>query len=248
MKRLALLLGPIVLITIWVLLYSNKLVSPLFVPSPWSVFAEVKKGIFDGVLLPDLGYTIIRVTIAVVCALLVGIPVGIFLGLSKPFYRSVEVLLDFFRSIPATALMPLFLLFFGIDEIGKIAIAVWAGSFVIAINTMYGVRRTSRIRLMYIRSIGATKWQEITKVVIPDACPTIFVGIRTAISLSMIYIVVAEMFMGSIKGLGSRIYDAGIVSDTPLMYASIILVGLTGYTINKVFVGLEKKIIHWPGQ
>lgn len=248
MKHLTFLLGPIALVAIWALLYYSELVSPLFVPSPSAVFSEVERGVFEGVLLQDLGNTIIRVAVATACGVLVGIPIGTLLALSNRFYESVEVLVDFFRSVPATALMPLFLLVFGIEDTGKVAIAVWAASFVIAINTMYGVRRTSKTRIMYVRSIGATKWQEITKVIMPDACPTIFVGIRTAISLSMIYVVVAEMFMGSTKGLGSRIYDSGIVSDTPLMYASIILVGLAGYAINKIFVGFEKRLIHWAGQ
>lgn len=248
MKRSLLFLGPIGLLAIWILLAYSELVSPLFVPSPWAVFSEIGKGVFSGTLLPDLGYTMIRVVTAAVCGVLVGVPIGALLGLFDRFYRSVEVLVDFFRSVPATALMPLFLLVFGIEEAGKVAIAAWAASFVIVINTMYGVRRTSKIRLLYVRSIGATRWQELTKVTMPDACPAIFVGIRTAISLSMIYIVVAEMFMGSTKGLGSKIYDAGMVSDTPGMYAGIILVGLTGYAINKIFVGFEKRFIHWTGR
>lgn len=248
MKRWLLLAGPLVLLSVWSLTAYCGWVSPLFVPSFWSVISALATGVFRGFFLTDLAYTVTRVIIAVGCAISIGVPIGVLLGLSDRFYRSLEILFDFFRSVPATALMPLFLLFFGIQEGGKIAVAVWAGSFVIIVNTMYGVQRIASATAMYAHTVGATKWQEITKIIVPAGCPAIFVGIRTTISLSMIYIVMAEMFMGSAKGLGSRIYDAGIISDTPAMYAGILLVGLTGYAINKIFVSLEKQLVHWVGK
>ena len=86
------------------------------------------------------------------------------------------------------------------------------------------------------------------KVYIPSAVPTIVAGLRLAISLGLVVVLVTEMFTGTTAGLGKRIYDTGLVYEIPTMYAVITVAGLLGFILNKAIVILERRIAHWSGQ
>jgi NitT/TauT family transport system permease protein len=169
------------------------------------------------------------------------------LGSVERVYRSTEVLIDFFRSTPATAMFPLFLIIFGIGDVASISVAAFACSLVIVFSTAYGVFQARVTRINAVRVMGATRLRILREVVFFDALPQIFVGIRMGVSLALVIIVVAEMFIGAQAGIGKRIIDAQIVFDLPLMYAAILLSGLMGYGLNLLLVAVEKRVIHWSG-
>ena len=100
------------------------------------------------------------------------------MGYSNKVYMSLEIVVDFFRSIPVISLLPLFLVFFGIGNISKIAIATWTALLAVLFNSMYGVKHAKEMRLMVAKSLRANNFQIFTKIVAPDALPEIFVGIR----------------------------------------------------------------------
>jgi NitT/TauT family transport system permease protein len=145
------------------------------------------------------------------------------------------------------AVFPLFLLVFGLGDPAKIAIAAWSGSLIIVVNTMYGVRTSKASRQAAARVFGASRLQVFTKVVVPDALPQIVAGLRISVSLCLIVVVVAEMFMGTRAGIGMAIYNAGLLYETPKMLAGIVVAGLLGYAVNKIFVVAERRIVHWSG-
>jgi NitT/TauT family transport system permease protein len=176
------------------------------------------------------------------------VPVGLLLGYSKAIYESMEVVVDFFRSIPVFCLFPLFLVFFGIGDTAKICTAAWSSSFIILVNTMYGVRNSTKTRRMVAQTMGATKVQILCEVIVPDALPDIVVGMRNGLSLALIVVVVTEMFMGTRFGLGREIFDASMVYQIPRMYAAILVTGLLGYALNKIFVLIERRVVHWAGK
>jgi NitT/TauT family transport system permease protein len=176
-----------------------------------------------------------------------GVPLGLVLGASARLYAAVEMPLDFFRSLPAMAVFPLFLLAFGLGDPAKIAITTWTGSLIIIVNTMYGVRAAKTGRQAAARAFGASKFQIFTKVVLIDAIPQIVAGLRIAVSLCLIVVVVSEMFMGTKAGIGMTIYNAGLIYDTPRMLAGILVAGLLGYALNKLFVLTEHHFVHWSG-
>lgn len=170
------------------------------------------------------------------------------MGYSDKIYSSFEFAVEFFRSIPATALFPLFLLFFGIDNQSKIAIVAWAASLILVINSMYGVHLGKELRIKAARTMKVKGFTLFQKIVFPEALPQIFSGMRIAISLSLIIVVVTEMFIGINFGLGHRIINAQLVFRTSEMYAAIMIAGILGYLINKIFIFFEKRIIHWAGK
>jgi NitT/TauT family transport system permease protein len=95
---------------------------------------------------------------------------------------------------------------------------------------------------------GATNYQQFTKVILPETLPQVFVGLRTAVSIALILVVVTEMFIGTTLGLGYRIYNDQLMYKTSEMYALILLVGIIGYVLNQCFALAEKKLVHWGGK
>lgn len=241
-----LFVGPLGVLLLWGLVAYAGLISPLFLPPPQSVARQLWVDIMTGRILPHVAFTVFRVSAGCGIGILLGVSLGLALGYWRKSYECTEVVIDFFRSIPIACLFPLFLVIFGIGDKAKIGTAAWASTFVVLLNTVYGVRGANATRVMVAESLHATKLQIFLKVLLPEALPNIVVGIRTAVSLGLIVVLVTEMFMGTEKGLGRDIYDASLVYRTPQLYSGILVTGVLGYLLNKGFVILEAKVIHWP--
>ena len=139
---------------------------------------------------------------------MIGVPLGVLLGSNEKAYRSVEFLIDFFRSTPSSALIPLFLLIFGVSDINKVAIAAFGALLIVVFNSAYGVINARKQRVMAARVMGASRWQIFKDVLIWESLQPTFVGLRSAVSMALVIVIVAEMFIGSDSGLGHRIIDA----------------------------------------
>ena len=241
-------IGPLSLLLIWYLISAFQWVNPFFLPSPWSVFLELKKLLLSQGVYPHLGQTLYRMFSGYFLAILLGIPLGIIVGYWEKVYNSLEFVIEFFRGFPATSLFPLFMLAFGIGDAAKIAIVIFSCSLVITINTLYGVRNSSKTRRMVAETMKANNTYIFARVILPDALPYITAGLRTALSLTIIIVVILEMFIGTDKGLGHLIYNAHMTYQIPEMYATIVITGLIGYGMNKGFIKLEEEVIHWGGR
>lgn len=240
--------GTLIFILSWWVVTALELVKPVLLPSPIATFLALWTGVLGGDLLFDFWLTLYRTLYAFVIAAILGVPVGILLGANERLYKSFEFLIDFFRSTPATAMFPLFLVVFGIGDFSKVAVAAFAGALVIFFNVAYGVMNTRKTRIMAAKVMGVPKWRVFIDVIFFETLPQTFIGLRTAISLTLVVIIVAEMFVGSTNGLGQRIIDAQQVFDMPGMYASIIATGVMGYGLNQLFLLTENKFIHWKGK
>ena len=143
--------------------------------------------------------------------------------------------------------MVLFLLIFGIGDNSKIAVAAFASTLIIIFNTAYGVMNSKKSRELAVRLMGATRLQRFRLISFWESLPQTFIGLRTALSLTLIIIIVTEMFIGTYSGLGRRIIDFQYVYNIKGIYAVILLTGIIGYLVNAIFIFLEKKVIHWHG-
>ena len=238
-------LGIVFCLALWFGLTNFGLVKPLFLASPQDTFMSLIRLAESGTLSEDLFMTVYRLFVAFGIGALFGVMLGILFGYFDLVYESLEVVVDFFRSIPVMCLFPLFMIVFGLGDLSKFFIGAWSSSLIILVSTMYGVRRGKKERLMVARAMGATKLQLITKIVLPEAAPDIVVGFRQGVSICLIVVVISEMFMGTFTGLGQRIYDAGLMYRIPEMYGAIIVTGLLGYGVNKAFEVLGRRIVHW---
>jgi NitT/TauT family transport system permease protein len=223
-------------------------VDRVFLPPLSEVINRLGNGIGFGEesLLLDLAMTLGRASLGFGIALAVGIPLGLFIG-RTPFLADIfQPGLDFFRSIPATALFPLFLLFFGIGDTAKVMVVVYASSLIVIVNTAYGAMKVKTTRLLSASVIGANRWDVFWKIIVPETAPEIFAGARIALSLSFVLVVVTEMFIGTTVGLGFRITNAP-THKTDEMFSAIILTGLIGYLTNRMLLFFERRYLHWIG-
>ncbi len=240
--------GPLMIVAIWYCVFLMKIVNPLFLPPPHTVIAKLVVLLATPDVWMDICSTLWRVVISFVIASLVGIPIGLFMGYYKSVYRSFEIPVDFFRSLPALALFPLFMFFFGIGDTAKIVTAVFSCSLIIVVNAIYGVQNVTKTRQVIARLLRASRLEVFHKVVLMDALPQIFAGMRTGLSLAVVVVVVTEMFVGTTWGVGHRIFDSQLTYKVSEMYASIIIAGLIGYFLNKGFVAIEHRVVHWSGK
>ena len=248
MKRVAPFILPLILILLWALLTSLGVVDPIFLPSPWLVTKALFKGVASEGLLRDMLFTVGRSLIGFGLAAIIGIPIGLLVGRIKLLAQSTQPTIDFFRSIPATALFPLFLFFFGVGDKAKVAIVIYACSLIVLVNTAYGALQVKSARILCAKVMGATRWNAFWKIVVPESAPGIFAGLRIALSLAFVLIVVTEMFIGTTIGLGHHIVNAQMVYRTPDMYAGIVLTGIIGYFANRCLLKFEKRFLHWVGR
>jgi sulfonate transport system permease protein len=242
------LLGPIALFVVWDIVVRAGLIKPILLPPPLATLQTLLVGLAGGPLLADFAVTVWRTVEAFVIAAVVGMPLGILLGSNEKAYRSVEFLIDFFRSTPSSALIPLFLLIFGVSDINKVAIAAFGAFLIVVFNSAYGVMNARKMRVMAARVMGASRWQIFKDVLIWESLQPSFVGLRSAVSMALVIVIVAEMFIGSDTGLGHRIIDAQQVLNVKSMYAAILAAGALGYLLNLLFLVLEKRLIHWSGK
>lgn len=250
-KRLEFLLplvGVGVLVAVWSFVAWLKIVDPVLLPSPMSTFKAMWAGMFHGKLGIDFLKTVERTVYSTIIAAVVAIPLGILLGSSEKLYRSVEFLIDFFRSTPASAMFPLFLVLFGVGDRTKIAVAAFGAALVILFNVAYGVMNARKTRILAARVMGASRVRVLWDVMLFESLPQTFVGLRNGVSLALVIVVVAEMFIGSTDGLGQRVFEAQQLIEMPDMYAAIFAAGALGYGLNLLFLTVERRFVHWSGK
>lgn len=242
------LIGPLLLLGLWQLMISAQWVKPVLLPPPGETLGHLWDTLVSGAIWPDLQSTVWRTLASFAIAVVVGVPLGVALGSAEGAYRSVEFLIDFFRSTPSSALIPLFLLIFGITDINKIAIASFGATLIVLFNSAYGVMNAKKTRVMAAQIMGVSRWHVFKDVLLMESLAQTFVGLRSAVSMALVIVIVAEMFIGSETGLGHRIIDSQQVFNVKDMYASILVTGALGYLLNLAFLLAEKRLIHWSGK
>jgi ABC-type nitrate/sulfonate/bicarbonate transport system permease component len=240
-------LGPMILLVLWYAAGRLGILNPRLIPPPDAVFATTWTAIAQGTMIDDLTQTLGRVILSFLIAAGIGVPIGIVIGANERIYRSAEFLIDFFRSTPATAMFPLFMLIFGLGDEGKIALAAFSALLIIVFNVAYGVLNARKTRIMAARSMGAGRIRIFADVIFLETLPQTFVGLRAGVSLALVVIVVAEMFIGGMDGMGHRIMDDQMSYNLKDMYGSLILSGALGYCLNYAFLLVERHFVHWAG-
>jgi sulfonate transport system permease protein len=236
-------LGVAGLLVVWSLVTWRQWVDPVLLPSPIATFGSFWHGM-DG----TLGFDFLKTVYRTAAATLIAIPLGIVLGSSERLYRSLEFVVDFFRSTPASALFPLFLVLSGVGDETKIAVAAFGAILVILFNVAYGVMNARKTRLLAAKVMGASRWRVLFDVMLLESLPQTFVGLRNGVSLALVIIAVPEMFIGSQDGLGHSVFEAQQLFDMPRMYAAIFAAGALGYGLNLMFLLIERRFVHWSGK
>ena len=223
----------------------------IWLPPPEAVVARVieiaRDGYRDSTLWEHLGYSLFRVIAGFFFGALVGIPLGYAMGLSDWFRGWFDPIVEFMRPVPPLALIPLVIIWAGIGETGKIILLFLAALWIMAIAARSGVSgvRISKVHAAY--SLGASKWQILRHVIIPNSLPDIFTGARVAMGVCWGTVVAAELVAAE-KGAGMMIMVASKFQLTDIVLMGIILIGIIGFGIDMLMRWAERVLVPWKGK
>jgi NitT/TauT family transport system permease protein len=231
-------------LVIWSILTYGGFVDPLFLPSPGRVFQA-------GVdLFVELGFTtdilnsVYRVMLGFVVAALIGVPLGLFMGTFKVAEAFTEPVVGFIRYMPASAFIPLFILWLGIGDIEKIAIIFVGSFFQLVLMVSVVAKNVHKDMLETAYTLGAKRFQVIWKVLLPASLPGIVDTLRIIVGWAWTYIIVAEL-VASASGIGYMIISAQRMLRTGNIIFGILTIGMLGLITDYFFKWLYNRLFPW---
>jgi sulfonate transport system permease protein len=219
-------------------------VSPAVLPPLDVVARALWNGLASGPLLPDIAISLQRAGIAFSAAVVLGIPLGLFMGQIRIVGQTLDPILQLFRQTSALALYPVFILLLGLGEASKIFVIFWATLFPILLATIGGVKQVDAKLLEMARAYGAAHLQTFRSVVLPAALPQIFVGLRLSATTALLLLIAAEM-IGANSGVGFEVMNAQYNFQIPLMFAAILLLAFLGLSVNLALEAMQKRLCRW---
>jgi ABC-type nitrate/sulfonate/bicarbonate transport system permease component len=224
--------------------YYGRRMDPIFMAPPSAIFEAAVQLIQSGALKKAMVQTLWPFSVGMALTVVVGIALGIVMAQ----WRTLEYVLDPFinalYAIPRIALIPLIILWAGLEFVGKVSILVSVAIFPITVNTFSGIRDVRGAMLEIGRAYGASEWQIFWKIVLPAAIPFIMAGVRLAVGLAIIGIIVAEFFT-AISGLGGMIVEYANVFATAKLFVPIIVIALIGVVLTEFVMWLERRMSRW---
>ncbi|KNF09553.1 putative aliphatic sulfonates transport permease protein SsuC [Gottschalkia purinilytica] len=230
----------IIVILLWQTL--ALLSTPEFLPGPRDTILGARELIADGSLIKYILISLLRVIVGWSIGSLIGIPIGLLIGRLKIVRDILEPLINFFRFVPAIGFITLFILWFGVGEISKSILIIYATSFVVMLNTATGVLSIEEEKIRAARSLGASEFQILLHVIIPSSIPFIFNGVRLSMGNSFMAIVGAEMIAAN-EGVGYLIWTSRLYFKTTWIFVGLVTLGIMGYFSDKLLRTLGGKTL-----
>ncbi|MER8395135.1 ABC transporter permease [Mesorhizobium sp. M1340] len=212
----------IAFLAMWQVSSSAGWVNTAVLPPIDMIVAALWKGLAGGTLLGDIAISLQRAGLAFAAAVLVAIPLGLFMGQVRAVETALDPILQVFRQTSALALYPVFILLLGLGEASKVFVIFWATLFPLLLNTIGGVKQVDPKLLEMARVYGARQLTVFRRVVLPGAVPSIFVGLRLSATTALLLLIASEM-IGANKGIGFQVMNAQYNFQIPLMFAAIII-------------------------
>ncbi|HXQ52674.1 MAG TPA: ABC transporter permease [Stellaceae bacterium] len=237
-------LSPLALLALWQLAALAGEVDTRFFPAPSAVFEEAWGMIQSGELWLHLSISLSRIAVGFTLGAVPGIAIGLAVGLFRPVRAIVQPLIDATFPIPKIAILPLFIMIFGLGEESKYAIIATAVIYLVMINTAAGVHNIDKIYLDVGKNFGAGKWMMFTDVALPGALPLIVAGLKLGMGVALLVIVSAE-FVGAKSGIGYLIWTSWQVFQVEKMYVGLLVCALLGFGAAILLNLLERVLIPW---
>jgi NitT/TauT family transport system permease protein len=237
-RRAALILTPwLVLLAGWYGIHYSGLINPALVPTPHEVgrrFIELMQ-----TRLPlDILMSTQRVFIGVLCGIALAVPIGFALGWYPAVRAFIDPLINFFRALPPIALIPLVIVYFGVDELAKTVILFYASFFAGVIVMYEGIAQISPIYVRVARTLGATDGELFRKVIVPLAVPRVALGVAWAT-------LVASELIAAQQGLGALIQNAGSFFQLDIIYVGIICIGFIALLMDLALRVIARRFVSW---
>lgn len=215
-------------------LMSKYVFNPVIVASPGKTFSTAWEMMQTGELFRHIGVSLWRVLVGYVIGCFLGIVLGALIGRIRLVRELTEPLLELIRPISPVAMVPLAMLWFGIGEMSKYFVILYATVIIVVLNTAAGVARAPLTRIRAARCLGANEYQVFVKVMFPSAMPFILTGMRVALGFSFMGIVAAEL-IGAREGIGFLIMNSRQLLQTEQLFVGLLSLGVVGAIIDRIF-------------
>jgi NitT/TauT family transport system permease protein len=230
---------------IWQAIWSyTNWISPLFFSGPNAIAKAFWISLTEGNLLADLAFSGKNFALGFGLALVTGVVIGVIIG----WYRRIRLIFDPFLSAlysaPRVAMMPLIIMWFGIDYKSKVFIVFLSAFFPILVNTVAGIRNMDRDLLRAARAFCASDWQIFTTLAIPGSVPFILTGVRQGVAVGLIGVVVGEM-LGSSQGIGFMVAYGGQTFQTDTLFVGFVIIAFAGILLSVLTERLERRFSRW---
>jgi ABC-type nitrate/sulfonate/bicarbonate transport system permease component len=235
----------VVVVALWQWWTSTQ--HPLYFVEPTTIWHTIRDRWLSGTpskLSTAIEPSLKRVLAGWFLAAVIGIAVGVAVGAYRPLAPYVDPLVHFLRSLPPPAILPVFLVLFGIGDRMKIYFIAFGVVWPILLNTIRGVRSVPELQIETGRVFGISRSRRLLAIVIPAASPQIFAGLRIALSLSLVLMVISELVAAS-GGIGYEILQGQATFDFPNMWAGIVVVGVVGVLLNALLSAVESVALGW---
>lgn len=248
------LLIPVALLLAWEMAGRARIIPPGIIPYPtrvfdgWWTWAFGPTGMglnpYSGTWANNVLNSATRVAQGYALAVVLAIPIGIFIGWSKLTARLVDPMIQSLRPIPITAWLPFSIALFGIRDFGAIFLIGLGAFYPIVVNATQGARDTSLNLIRAASMMGAGQAQVLLRVVFPSALPSIFTGMRIGLGIAWTAVIVAEMVAVK-SGLGYVLWDAYYVGRMDIVVADMVSIGVLGFLTDRIIVTVEARVLRW---
>ena len=238
------LLGPLLILAVWQLAITVGGLQANVLPSPASVWTTGTHLVANGTLQSALLISLRRVGLGLLLGVSIGVVLALVSGLSLIGERVIDPVMHMFRTMPVLALLPLFVLWFGIGEQAKVFLIAWAVIFPIYINLYAGVRSVDAKLVEAGTVLGLNRWGQIWHVILPGALPQFLTGLRLALGVSWLVLVAAEE-INATSGLGYLITNAQNLMQTNVIFVGLIVYSLLGLATDILVRLIERFTLSW---
>jgi NitT/TauT family transport system permease protein len=232
---------------LWEVLPRTGILNPIFFPPFSDVIVAFGSLLKSGEIFRHIGNSLFRAMSGFLLALVTAVPVGFLMGYSGRFERATDILVQTLRNVSQFALLPVFIMLFGIGEVSKIGLTFYAAVWHILINTISGVKNVDPLLVRAAVSMRSSKRALFWKVILPASFPSLVTGMRLGGRSAMMAVIGAEMIAAK-SGLGFFVQYSQLIYHFPDMYAGIIALCILGLLLNYFLVWIEKKATSWKFQ
>jgi ABC-type nitrate/sulfonate/bicarbonate transport system permease component len=208
------------------------------------IFASFGSLVLSGDIPLQIAASMKRAALGYFLAAGVFVPLGILMGLFDACHRAFEVLLEMLRPVPPPVVIPVALLFFGLEDEMKVFVIFFSCAWPILLNTLDGVRGIDRLLINTARTFGLSRLKIIWHVVLPACSPQIMTGLKISLPIMLILVVISEM-VGSTDGIGYFVLDSQRRFKVAQMYAGMLALAILGYALNALFNLAHRALLSW---
>lgn len=232
------------LVVVGVIWWSSLESGTYYLPALPTVMESFNNTWLSGHAGTDLLPSLARLAAGLLLATVGGVTVGLLLGRVPRLARACSPVIEFCRALPAPVIIPAMILVLGIDDIAKIALIAFGCVWPVLLTTIDGVRGIDPLQIETARAYGLTRADTLRHIIVPAATPQIVAGVRTALSIGIILMVISEM-IASANGVGYFVLESQRTFAMPEMWAGIIMLGLLGFLLNGALALVEAHVLAW---